>query len=246
MKKGIFAALILIFSLFSLFGQQTISDIVASPSKDSSKTEKESFFSSIDKSLFFTLGPRLLVNTDSSTGSAPSPICYSFGLGGDFLFQNGFLLEGQASFFTNYYLWDGEKARPAEVENRTATALSSMIDLCCGYSWVKGQNQSHYISLMGGTGIFLRYGLLSSGVSGDDPNRNGQSTASQDLSDINSSFYSKANFLYQQIAFSYSYKMSDFWKIGGEFRFYIPVGSIISGDGMDGAMFSLSLKLNYR
>ncbi|MCR4822603.1 MAG: hypothetical protein K5873_06995 [Treponema sp.] len=187
-----------------------------------------------------------MVNTDSATDSAPSPLMYSLGLGGDFLFSSNIFLQTHASFFTNYYLWDGEESQPAEVENRTATALSALLDLTGGYSWLLGQNKNHLLSLGGGLGFLFRYGLLSSGVSSDDKNRNGQSTASQDLSDINSSFYSNLAFLYPELSLTYSYALSEIWKIGGEFRTYLPLGSLINGKGIDGMIFALSFKLSYK
>lgn len=205
---------------------------------------------SLEKDIFFTFGPNLLLNTGDKTKSAPSPVMYSFGIGGDFYpdfyTKKNILFQAKASFFTNYYLWDGEDARPAEVENRTATALSAIIDLGCGKSWIFGQNQDNIISLSGGIGLLIRYGILSNGVSPDEPNRDGFSTASEDVRDINGSFYKKLRFLYPELAFSYSHRLSEIWKVGLETRTYIPVGSLIFGDGIDGMIFSLALKLSYK
>ena len=201
---------------------------------------------SLDKSLFFTFGPKLMVNTDDSTKSAPSPIMYSLGIGGDFFFKNSITLEAHGSFFTNYYLWDGENAQPAEVENRTATVLSCMFDLTGGYTWKCGASKRHFLNLSGGIGFLARYGILSSGVNNDDKNRDGNSTASEDLSSINDTFFNDLNFLYPELSFSYSYILSDTWKIGGEFRGYVPIGSLSNGKGIDSMIFSLALKLSYK
>lgn len=200
----------------------------------------------LDKSLFFTLGPKLMLNTDSSTKSAPSPTMYSLGVGGDFTLQNSVLLQAHGSFFTNYYLWDGEKAQPAEVENRTATALSAMLDFTGGYTWRVGESKKHLLSLTGGLGFFARFAILSNGVNPDDPNRDTSTKASDDVSSINGTFFSDLNFLYPELAFSYSYILSETWKIGTEFRSYIPLGSLTHGDGIDGMLFSLALKLSYK
>lgn len=220
MKKLFFSVFIFQLSIFSLFG--------------------------LDKSIFFTLGPKLMLNTDSSTKSAPSPVMYSLGIGGDFLFQNNILLQAHGSFFTNYYLWDGEKSQPAEVENRTATALSAMLDFTGGYTVKVGQTQKHLISLAGGIGIFARYAILSNGVNPDDANRDLDTTASEDVSSINGTFFSDLNFLYPEFALSYSYILSETWKIGGEGRVYLPIGSLANGDGVDGMLFSLAFKLSYK
>ena len=69
----------------------------------------------------------VLVNTDSTAKSAPSPIMYAGGAGLDFFPESSFDFQTKISFFTNYYLWTGEEAKPAEVENRTATAISFLL-----------------------------------------------------------------------------------------------------------------------
>ncbi|MBQ7539198.1 MAG: hypothetical protein IJT42_09540 [Treponema sp.] len=202
--------------------------------------------SAMDTDFFVTAGPNLMVNTQNSTKSAPSPIMYSLGLGGDFRFENMVLAQVHGSFFTNYYLWDGSEARPAEVENRTATVLSFMLDFTGGYSFCLGQSQKHLLSLSGGLAFLFRHGFLSNGVSSDDPNRDTGSRASDDVSDINGRFFSDLNFLYPEFLLSYSYILSPVWKIGGDFRIYLPLGPLTSGRGADGMIFSLALKLSYK
>ena len=220
-------------------------EIVAENLPEDSVTEEKSSLR-IDKSLFFTLGPKILLNTDDSTKSAPSPIMYSLGLGGDFLFGNGLSLQAHGSFFTNYYLWNGEKAQPAEVENRTATALSLMIDVTGGYTWGFGESKKHLVSILGGVGFFARYAILSGGVEADELSSETGNKASDDVADINSDFFSNLNFLYPEVALSYSYILSENWKVGGEFRAYFPLGSFLNDDGIDGMIFSLALKLSYK
>ncbi|MBQ4379483.1 MAG: hypothetical protein II821_09865 [Treponema sp.] len=97
-----------------------------------------------------------------------------------------------------------------------------------------------------GIGILARYGILSNGVNSDDPNRDTNSTASEDVSDINGDFFSGLNFVYPELTFSYSYILSTKWKVGGEARTYIPLGSLAGGNGLDGMIFSLALKLSYK
>jgi hypothetical protein len=202
--------------------------------------------SALDKDLFFTAGPKLMLNTDDYKKSAPSPVMYSLGIGGDFLLSNNIQIQAHSSFFTNYYLWDGKDAQPAEVENRTATALSAMIDFSGGYTFRLGESQKHLFSVTGGIGFFARYAILSNGVSPDDPNRDIGTKASDDVSDINGTFFKDLNFLYPELALSYSYELSEIWKIGGEFRSYVPLGSLMNGNGIDGMIFSLALKVSYK
>lgn len=227
--KTVFVFLILQFSLF-------VTPIFAS----------ESFFSEIDKSLFFTLGPKIMVNTDDSTKSAPSPVMYSLGAGGDFIFKNGISLETQLSFFTNYYLWDGEDSQPAEVENRTATALSFMMDFTGGYTFTLGKEKNHLLSVLLGSGILLRHAFLSNGVDSDDTNRATGSKASDDVSNINGTFFSNMNFFYPEISLAYSYILSPVWKVGIETRVYLPAGSLSNDKGLDNMIVSLAAKLSYK
>lgn len=211
-----------------------------SPESESSSEPK------ISKSLFFTLGSEIMLNTDDSTKSAPSPVKFSLGAGGDFTFKNGILLQAHGSLFTNYYLWDGEKAQPSEVENRTATALSLMIDLAGGYALKAGKSKKHLVSLAAGLGILVRYGILSGDVDESDLNPETGTTASDDVSSINKDFYKNLNFFYPELALSYSYIATETWKVGGEFRLYAPLGSLINESGIDGMIISAAIKLSYK
>jgi len=191
---------------------------------------------------FLTFGPMVLVNTDSASESAPSPVMYAGGAGFDFFPESSFGFQTRISFFTNYYLWNGEKAKPAEVENRTATAISFLLDLCGGKKWISGKNS---FSLDGGLGFLFRYGILSNGVEERDKNPITGTSAKDDIKDINSDFLDFMNAIYPEIAFSYSRNIFDGWKAGVESRIYFPLASLSSGDGFDNMLFSLSFKLNF-
>lgn len=193
-------------------------------------------------SFFLTLGPMVLVNTDSTSESAPSPVMYAGGAGFDFFPESSFDFQTKISFFTNYYLWNGEEAKPAEVENRTATAISFLLDLCGGKKWISGKNS---FSLDGGLGFLFRYGILSNGVEESDKNPKTGTSAKDDIKDINSDFLTFMNMIYPEVAFSYSRSIFDGWKAGVESRIYFPLGSVSSGDGFDNMLFSLSFKLNF-
>jgi len=232
---------ILLFSFHSLHAEEDGSSPVGEPQPDSFVLRESAFF--------VTAGPMLMVNTDDGTDSAPSPVMFSLGFGYDFFQDRNVFGEVRGSFFTNYYLWDGESAQPAEIENRTAVALSLMLDMTCGHVWVRGLNQ---FSLSGGLGVLVRVGLLASGVDSDDQggeyDGTSYSTAGDDVSSINSWFYSKANFLYPEISFSYLRSIPSFLgtcMIGGEFRTYFSVGSAISGDFFDGMIFDLAVKVQF-
>ncbi|MBQ3671495.1 MAG: hypothetical protein II921_08475 [Treponema sp.] len=191
-----------------------------------------------------TLGPIFTLNTDSSTSSAPSPVAFSGGLGALFFEEKPIFAELRVSFSMNYYLWDGKKARPAEVENRTATVPSFMIDVTGGHMFHFGNN---YLGVAAGIGLLLRFAVLSHGVGEDDYGYTGDSSSSakDDVSSINSWFYEGSNFFYPEAAITYYRYVSDAMKFGGELRGYFPVGSYSSGDGLDGMKVSLSVKVNF-
>lgn len=237
--------LILIFSLTALSAQDSPALGDGFPIEEGQPAAEEpAKKSTAEKSLFFTLGPKLMLSTDDSTKSAPSPVVYSLGVGGDFVLADLFLLQAHGSFFMNYYLWDGERARPAEVEGRTATALSLMLDLTGGLTFRLGAAKRHLLSPALGIGFLARYAILSNGVASGDLNSGTGSTAGDDVSSINRSFYSGLKFLYPQVALTYSYALSDTWRIGGEARAYVPVGSLIMDGDTDGMIVSLSLKFS--
>ena len=255
MKKRIVFVVFLLSSLSAVFAEDA--DMFADIDREiaeqnrieqeaASQKDSWSLFSGFAPSLFFTLAPNLMINTDDATESAPSPIMYSLGVGGNFSFSSGILFQTHLSFFTNYYLWDGDDAQPAEVENRTSTALSFMFDVCTGYVWRFGSQKQQSISLAGGAGLFLRYGILSNGVAAEDENRTTGTSASDDVSEINDWFYRDLHFFYPEIALSYAYAISDTWSVGAQARVYIPLGSLLNGTGLDDMIVSLGVTLAYK
>lgn len=179
-----------------------------------------------DTNFFFTLSPLLYINTDSS--SAPSPISFSAGLGFDFFNSKKIGMECKANFFTNYFLWDGKIARPAEIENRTALVFNSLWDIDATYAWNFTTSQ---LKLCAGLGFLLRYAILANGIDESD-----------DVKDINKSFYSKLNFLYPNLGLSWLYDFNARWKAGFEAKLYLPVGAIAEGRGLDSMMISAGVK----
>lgn len=222
---------IILCSLFALISINVFSQEAEAVNSEPAPQEKSS-----GSSVFFTMGPQIMYNSDE--GSAPNPIYYTLGLGANFLEDKFINLQTRISFSTNYFLWNGKDAKPAEIENRTATVINSMIDLTGMHTW--GSN--HKIQAGAGLGVFARFGLLSDGVDSDSPGAKENSTAADDVSSINSWFWSDMNFLYPEIAASYTYEFSK-WQIGGEMRLYFPLGSLITGDGLDGFMATASVKI---
>ena len=189
---------------------------------------------------FVSIGPTLVINTDASTKSAPSPVSFSGGVGGT-LFQNAPVsFEPRLTFFTNYYLWDGEAAHPAEVENRTATVLSFLVDMDTVKIFRRGKNEFH---IGGGVSVLARVAMLSGGVDSDDAGGTDTSTAGDDVSSISSYFWSDLRFLYPNITGCWLYALPNGWKAGASASVYVPLGSLMHGDGVDGMLVSLAFRI---
>lgn len=183
--------------------------------------------------------PAVIFNIDDSNKSAPSPIVYPFGFGISVYADKFISFQPRLSFFTNYYLYNDGTAKPAEIENRTATAFSFLIDLPAVFTF--DLKHTHFLELGLGAGILARFAILSSGV--DDSEEGESGTVSDDLRAINKSFWENANFLYIENSFAYLFRLNEKIKIGPEIRLYIPCGSLFTKGSMNGGMFSAGIKV---
>lgn len=188
-----------------------------------------------------SFSPSLIINTDSNNKSAPSPIVYPISV--SFRIPNHSLIsfEPGLSFFYNYYLLDGTTPRPAEIENRTGTALSFLIDLPANFSFTIKEN--HTLEFEIGPSFLLRFITLANGVNASDFGESG--SASNDVKLMNEYFWSNANFLYAKTSFSYLYKFSTQIKVGPEFKLYIPLGSLFNEEGFSNGIISLGIKIRF-
>lgn len=193
-------------------------------------------------SLFIGAGPMLMVSTNSTKKSAPSPVMFGGGLGATLFQKMPISAQPRLTFFTNYYLWDGNSAHPAEVENRTALAFSFLLDL----NAVKIiRLKKHTLQAGAGISILIRAGVLANGVSSTDSGGTADSTAGDDVSSINNWFWSDAHFLYPNLTFCWLYELPIGWRAGVSANLYIPVGSLLSGNGMDGTIISIAARLEF-
>ena len=254
-KKSLFSKLLILFLLSVLSSQltaqsqdssviqeahgsetgQTVSDDTSSESKSTAA------YSDINLGkwdFFFTLDPCIYMNADDK--SAPSPIMFSGGLGLDFFNDKAVSFQPKLSFFTNYFLWNGNNARPAEVENRTAQVLNFLIDLDAVHTWLF---KNSALQAGGGISVLARFAFLANGVNSSDSGGTDTSTAGDDVSSINSWFYSNLNFLYPNLNISWMRKMESQWIAGFEGRFYFPLGALTDGRGFDTMMISLGVKV---
>ncbi|MBQ7158285.1 MAG: hypothetical protein IJS09_02510 [Treponema sp.] len=243
MQKAIFLALLMTTAVVSAQedAPSPAPETEISEGKETDGTQEKDV--AIKKhSFLFSAGPALMISTDSTKKSAPSPITFCVGAGGT-LFQNmPISFQPRLSFFVNYYLWDGDNARPAEIENRTAIALSFLLDLNA-VKIIRYKN--HTFQAGGGLGVLARFGILSNGVdaNGSGSNENTSVSNNDDVSSINSWFWSSAHFLYPDIMFCWLYNLPNGWKAGVSANVYVPVGSLADGRGMDGMIIAISGRL---
>ena len=196
-----------------------------------------------DKPLDFTVTfePTLIINTDNPKNSAPAPIVYPLSFGIVFPKETFISFQPRISFFTNYYLWNKNGAYPAEIENRTATAFSFLLDFPAALTF--NPAEKHFIDAGIGPSILARFAVLSHSVHGSDAGYNGNN-ASDDVSEINRYFWKDANFLFIDTYCAYLYKFTEQLKAGLELKFYIPC-SIFSGNDLNSAMISLGIKARF-
>lgn len=195
------------------------------------------FAQSFRKNFFLTGG---LCTVISIGQKSYTPVLFSVGGGYSFKIKNNFYLDTRISFYSNYYLWDEslQAALPSEVENRTSTSINIALDLPFVASFNFGK---HTLRAGGGLGLIPKINFLSSGVSTNDEGSSG--SAGEDLNLINKYLWSYARWIYPQIALSYSALLTNGWRAGLDFKYYLPLTSLIKGRGLNDSVIQLCLRL---
>ena len=171
------------------------------------------------------------LNTGDKKHSAPSPIYFFPGFG--CVIPNDFWISFQPglNFNYSYYLWYEGRALPAEIENRTATTLSFMLDLPAVFAVSLGNTK---LELNVGPSILIRYGWKSNGTSEQE---------FEDVTRINNYFWSNARFLYIASGLSWMFDLPFGTKFGPLINFHLPLGSLIAKEKMNGMILSAGLKV---
>ena len=198
--------------------------------------EDEETPSSIDFVLQFE--PALYLNTESTLVSAPSPIVYPISIG--FLWPNYSKIAVQPTlsfFMMNHLLYD-DKALPAEIENRTTTTLSFMLNIPAVFSFFL-TNSRFQVGF--GPAFLMRFGLLSPGVKEGDSGWTG--SAGQDVSDINSYFWKDLHWFYTSLGGSWLYNLTPQLRAGPTINVYLPVGGLISDHNAQAMIISTGIKI---
>ena len=235
--KKFFLILLSFLILTSLFAQEEESEVTEYIEEEKTETEATPL-SSYSADFIMQFEPGIYINTQSPLVSAPSPIVYPISVG--FIWPDAALLAIQPtlSFFMMQHLYYEDMALPAEIENRTSTTLSFMLNIPAVYS-IFLENSRFQIT--GGLGIFMRFGLLSPGVKEDDSGWSG--SAGEDVTKINEYFWGNARWLYLTLGGSWLYDLTPELRAGPVMNISIPVGGLISDQDAQGMLISLGIKI---
>lgn len=242
-KTSAFIFICLVLFQIPLFAQEESAeeDVNLKGEEYHQSTSIKDFIQSMD--FVFQLEPGLYLNpgktnSDGQIVSAPSPIVYPISIG--FLWPNYTFLAVQPtlSFFMMNHLWYDGMALPAEIENRTTTTLSFMLDIPVVFSLYF---QKFHFQLEAGAGVFMRFGLMATGVEDDDYGYSG--TAADDVSAINNWFWKNMNWLYLTTNASWMYHVNDKLKVGPVVNIYFPIGGLIQDGNLQGMIISAGVKI---
>ncbi len=178
---------------------------------------------------------------ESVTDTPYFTMAFPFTVGFVFPADTKLNFQPKISFFSEYFLWDGNNAFPAKQEDSTNIAFCFLIDLPANYTYML--KEKHIFEGKTGPSFDIRFSKTMNGLNSSDESAGG--TVAEEVREINSWFWKNANFLYWNFSLSYMYAFVRGIKAGPEARFYIPMGSVLSGNGMNGYMISAGLKVRF-
>ena len=182
--------------------------------------------------------PALYLNTESTLVSAPSPIVYPISIGFLWPDRSTFAIQPTLSFFMMQHLLYEDKALPAEIENRTTTTLSFMLNIPVVFSLFLDNSQFQFTA---GPGILMRFGLLSPGVKEEDSGWSG--SAGSDVEKINEYFWNDMRWFYANLGASWLYDLTPQLRAGPTINVYLPVGGLISDQSAQAMIISAGIKI---
>ena len=226
--KRLFSILAAVIFISSVYAQET--DL-----QELSRNEKSS---GIPVDFVLQFEPSLYLNTESTLVSAPSPIIYPVSIGFLWPDYSTIAIEPTLSFFMMNHLLYENKAIPAEIENRTTTTLSFMLNIPVVFSFFL---HSSRFQLDVGPAILMRFGLLSPGVKESDSGWIG--TAAEDVAAINSWFWNDLRWFYLTAGGSWLYNLDSKLMAGPVINISIPRGGLIVDKDAQGMLISLGIKI---
>ena len=182
--------------------------------------------------------PAFYLNTESTLVSAPSPIVYPISIGFLWPERSQFAVQPTISFFMMNHLLYEDKALPAEIENRTTTTLSFMLNIPAVFSIFLETSQ---FQISAGPGVLMRFGLLSPGVKEGDSGWSGSAAGDTDI--INDYFWNDLRWFYANAGASWLYNLTPQLRAGPTINAYIPVGGLISDASPQAMIISAGIKI---
>lgn len=246
MNKKVLVLTTLIISLFSLkaFCQEETkkSGNFLEPflrRTDELSKEDRTFLNTMSINMELTPGFYLNPNTGNETlvGQSASPI-YPFSFG--FVWPNytSFAIAPSLSFFMMNHLFDNGTVYPAEIENRTSQTFNFIVNIPLYVSLFMKRGT---IQLAPGFAILPRFAVLANGVGATDSGFTG--SAKGDVDEINKWFWQNARFLYFSFTGCYLINLTGTVKGGPVLHAYVPLGTIISGESIQGMIISIGMRI---
>jgi hypothetical protein len=124
----------------------------------------------------------------------------------------GLSVNPSMEFYSNYYAWYDSRALPIDVENRTAIVYGCILDIPATYKFTLGK--AHDLSAQLGVAAVMRAGFRAS----DDVD-----VTQEDVNSIVAYMWGKGRFFYPSVGINYSYRLTDWVRIGVTGRALIPV-----------------------
>lgn len=192
-------------------------------------------------SLTFELTPGFYLNPDNSNknlvGQTAAPI-YPFSIGFTWPNYSSFAIAPSISFFMMNHLYDDGTVYPSEIENRTSQTFNFIVNIPI---YISLFTKHGTIQLAPGFSILPRFAILANGVSENDYGYTG--SAQSDIDEINKWFWQNARFLYLSFTGSYLINLTGNVKGGPVVHAYIPLGTIFSGESIQGMILAIGMKI---
>jgi hypothetical protein len=172
--------------------------------------------------------------------SAPSQIHFAPGIGLRLPSDTLVCFAPSLIGFAGYWLWSGEKALPAEVEQRTTWVPGILIDLP---AVVNIRTANSIFSIGTGIAFLLRYAFLANSVPEEE-------SGDRDL--MNAWFWQNARFVFPSAQFGWDFITENGWAIGISLQAYLPLAPFFDSgyqdmtttEKLDGGMLVLSTRFS--
>ena len=194
-------------------------------------SDGDSFWDRAD--VFVELTPSFMINNESKTISAPNPAFFPIVAGFSYPNDTFFSVEPTFSFFYTNCLVYNKTVVPAEIENRTATALSFMLNIPAVFT-INFNNISK-IKLCPGAALLFRIPIPASGIDATE--------IQSDLSVMRLWFYEKGRFAYLSFKASWTFEHIEKLSFGPVVAIYYPLITSIAEKTFSGTIISAGLRL---